>query len=274
MENNEEKDYKFCIRGEGFEFSPETDKIIPAFIKFQSEVDFAKKKSNNPFFNSTYADLKQVWSVISDPLTKYNLGIMQFPSPQEIVEITNKNKLVHVREVLITTMMIHDSNQWVKAWYLSTPSDNDHHSRGQAITFGRRYTIMALCGVCPGDDDGNQKGDDKKPEDKPKTDKLPPKAKKKEYQKDKDGIIRYNKTDIALNDAHQKQHGLVSTEQWKNIHELVLYNIGGNFNQFFDWLFDTYEVIFWDIKNEMVAGIMQTLSNNSGIIMDHKKCSK
>ncbi len=97
-----------------------------------------------------------------------------------------------------------------------------------------------------------------------------PKA-KKEYHKDKNGVVRYNKTDNTLNDRYQTEHGFVITEQLKNIHELVKYNLGGNFDQFYNWLFDVYEVVFWDIKQNMIAGIMQTLSNDSKTIMDHKK---
>ena len=50
-------------------------KIAKALSAFQSQVDGAKKSSDNPFYNSKYADLAEIWKTIREPLTNTGLGL-------------------------------------------------------------------------------------------------------------------------------------------------------------------------------------------------------
>ncbi len=313
--DNEKREPKDCICGQGFGFSPEIDKIVPAFIATQGLVKYAKKGAVNPFLkddkqkkDGKYTELSDIWEVIKEPMQENKLCIMWFITTTGFKDVMFKNMTVKtlkgsygdyeklvwdgtyinvsIREIVITTMLLHESGQHVKTWLTMTPDGNGSQAKGASITYGKRYAVASLFGVCPeGEDtDGNPRVGDKRPEpDKSKTkqelqppklpDKPKPETEKKEYQKDKNGVVRYNKTDNTLNDRYQTEHGFVITEQLKNIHELVKYNLGGKFDQFYNWLFDVYKVVFWDIKQNMIAGIMQTLSNDSKTIMDHKKCT-
>lgn len=254
----------------GYIFSKETDKIVPAFIQFQSELKFAKKTSENPYFKSKYADLSEVWAVIREPLAKYKFGIMQFPSTLDFVEVSKlQNKVwinIKIREIMITTLMMHESGQWVKTYYRATPDDNSCQSRGTAITYFRRYALMPLCGVCPEDDDGNDKT--QKPPPAPKS---PAKPKPIKGIKDKNGRLRYLEKENRLDDSFQKSLDLIVTAKWIEIQTLIKKNIGGDANAFGAWINNNYGVNFYDIKNSYTGEIIDYLKTKPKDIIENKK---
>lgn len=265
---------------QGYDFSKETDKIIPAFIKFQSELSSTKKTSENPFFRSKYADLSEVWDTIKEPLKENNLAVMWFNSIQNFVKVAQKEKKLSnndklfwtgnfinlmVREVMVVTMLWHASGQYVKSYYLGTPSDNDDQARGTTITYGRRYGIMSLCGICPEDDDGNTLPQ--------KTDYIPKKEKPKPNPNDMlydvKGAARYIKSKKCFDDNYQKINDLIDTNKWTQISSLIKSNLGGNIKNFQEWLLDNYKVKFYDIKNETFDEIVNVLKNHPNNIIDH-----
>lgn len=274
-----------------FEFSSETDKIIPAFINMQSKLVFAQKTTVNTFFKSKYADLTEVMAVLKQPLVENKLGIMQFPVVQEFVDVPMKTKefrkignydklvwtgkydLVKVREILVVTLLVHESGQYVKTWYLGTPSDNDEQSRGITITYSRRYALMALFGIAPEDEDGNHVPNKKKQEDleEPISFNLETQniKSKKKYLKDKNNVPRYNITDDSLNDIFQKEKGLITTEQWREIKILINKKLGGNEKQFHAWFKDCYEMKFYDMPINAFAGVIKTINDQPEVIMNN-----
>jgi hypothetical protein len=275
-----------------FELSQETDKIFPAFVKFQSELDFAKKSGENPFYDGAkYAELKDVLAALKEPLANNKLAIMQFPvvqgfvkAPQKVKVLKKKNgkygeyeqltwtgewTTINVREILLTTFLIHESGQWIKSWYLGTPSDNESQSRGKCITYSRKYTIMALSGICGDDDDANPTPKTTTPATTKKGPPPPPKPKEHDYVKDKNGVLRFDKTDKRLNDEYQKKNDLIETTKWLEISSLIQKNIGGAVNIFAKWLMTNYGVNFFDIKNVNVGEIIYTLQNSPQDIMNN-----
>jgi len=117
--------------------------LAAALAAAQAAMDTAKKDSSNPFFKSTYADLASVWDACRRPLTDNGLAVIQ----------TTGN---HEDKIIIETMLTHKSGQWVSSTLELTPKQNDPQSVGSAITYGRRYSLAAMVGVAPDeDDDGN-----------------------------------------------------------------------------------------------------------------------
>jgi hypothetical protein len=58
--------------------------------------------------------------------------------------------------VIVETMFIHESGETLSAGKLHVPaSKNDPQGYGSALTYARRYSLMAACGIAPEDDDGN-----------------------------------------------------------------------------------------------------------------------
>ena len=122
--------------------SDKIDKLAASLAKAQSEMKGAEKKSVNPFFNSGYADLNTVIESSFPHLTKYGLTVIQ----------GNDSK---PGEFFITTMLLHESGQWIKSKLKMPVEKVTAQSIGSTITYGRRYGLSAITGIAQYDDDGN-----------------------------------------------------------------------------------------------------------------------
>ena len=122
--------------------SEKIDKLAAALSKAQSEMKGAEKKSVNPFFNSGYADLHTVIESSFPHLTKYGLSVIQ----------GNES---NPGEFFVTTMLLHESGQWIKSKLKMPIEKVTAQSIGSTITYGRRYGLSAISGIAQYDDDGN-----------------------------------------------------------------------------------------------------------------------
>ena len=122
--------------------SDKIDKLAAALTKAQSEMKGAEKKSVNPFFNSGYADLHTVIESSIPHLTKYGLSVIQ----------GNDSK---PGEFFVTTMLLHESGQWIKSKLKMPIEKITAQSIGSTITYGRRYGLSAITGIAQYDVDGN-----------------------------------------------------------------------------------------------------------------------
>ena len=118
--------------------------LFTAFIKAQKEIKTALKDSKNPHFKSTYADLESVWDACRDALHKHGLGIMQ------LTDIDPSGVPV------LITRIVHESGQHVEGRYpLLCKDPNNPQATLAALTYARRGSLAAACGVVQSDDDGN-----------------------------------------------------------------------------------------------------------------------
>ena len=122
--------------------SDKIDKLAAALSKAQSEMKGAEKKSINPFFNSGYADLHTVIESSFPHLTKYGLSVIQ----------GNES---NPGEFFVTTMLLHESGQWIRSKLKMPIEKVTAQSIGSTITYGRRYGLSAITGIAQYDDDGN-----------------------------------------------------------------------------------------------------------------------
>ena len=135
--------------------SQEVGALGAALSKAQGEMGNAKKGQVNPFFKSTYADLASVWSVCREPLSNNELSVIQATDVKEDDRI------------LLRTVLLHSSGQWVSSNYPINPVKPDPQGIGSAITYARRYALMAMIGIAPEDDDGEKatgRGESKEPD--------------------------------------------------------------------------------------------------------------
>lgn len=116
-------------------------KISEALAKAQLKIEGAVKDSANPFYKSKYADLSTVWDACHVHLNGEGIAIVQ----------SNGNADGGVQ---VTTMLSHSSGEWIKDTLTLYPKDTLPQSAGSAITYGRRYSLASMTGVCPVDDDG------------------------------------------------------------------------------------------------------------------------
>lgn len=114
--------------------------LAKAMILFSVKVESIKKDAKNPFFKSSYASLSNILDSIKEPLIESGLSVMQFP--------TGENGL--------STILIHESGEYLVSEYQMKPVKDDPQSRGSAITYARRYALASiLCLNIDEDDDGN-----------------------------------------------------------------------------------------------------------------------
>ena len=119
------------------------DKIAAALVKAQKAFGPALKSSTNPHFKSRYADLAACVEAVIDGLNANDIALMQNTHECE-------------NGVIVETMFIHASGQTLSAGRLHVPAaKHDPQGYGSALTYARRYSLMAACGIAPEDDDGN-----------------------------------------------------------------------------------------------------------------------
>ena len=134
--------------------SEEIDKLASALNKAQAIMTDAKKDRCNPGAQGArYATLGSVWDAIREPLCANGLAVSQVAEP------TDDSSMA------ITTILMHESGQWISGtMQVPLPIDErngpnkgkikqDPQGAGSAITYTRRYSLMAIVGVCPDDDD-------------------------------------------------------------------------------------------------------------------------
>jgi hypothetical protein len=118
-------------------------KIASALVKAQKGFGAALKTSSNPHFKSRYADLAACVEAVIDSLNDNGVALIQQTHECD-------------SGVIVETMFIHESGETFSAGKLHVPaSKHDAQGYGSALTYARRYSLMAACGIAPEDDDGN-----------------------------------------------------------------------------------------------------------------------
>lgn len=117
--------------------------IAQAFVKAKREFAPALKTSVNPHFRSKYADLAACLEAVNDALLNNGIAVYQETSMCE-------------SGVIVETVFLHESGESFKGGMLHVPaSKQDPQGYGSALSYARRYSIMAACGIASEDDDGN-----------------------------------------------------------------------------------------------------------------------
>lgn len=119
------------------------NQIAPAFIKAKKTFGPVLKDKNNPAFRSKYADLGACLEAVEDALLENGIALYQETSPDDT-------------GVTVETILLHESGETIRSGKLHVPaSKQDPQGYGSALTYARRYSLMAACGIAPEDDDGN-----------------------------------------------------------------------------------------------------------------------
>ena len=117
--------------------------IATALVKAQREFGPALKTSTNPHFRSKYASLDACIEAVLDALNNNGIYLMQ---------LTDE----HDGGVKVSTIFLHESGEQLSGGSLFMPATkHDAQGYGSALTYARRYSLMAACGIAPEDDDGN-----------------------------------------------------------------------------------------------------------------------
>jgi hypothetical protein len=119
-------------------------KIATALVKAQKAFGPALKSSTNPHFKSKYADLAACIEAVIDALHNNGIALVQ--------------QSHHCEDgVIIETLFIHESGETISGGKLHFVAPKfDPHGFMSCLTYARRGSLMAACGIAPEDDDGNR----------------------------------------------------------------------------------------------------------------------
>jgi len=137
-------------RGDVMQKSEKLNELTAALVKVQAELKAAKKDARHEFIGSTYADLSSVWEACRALLAQNGLAVIQTNARAD-------------GGVVIETMLAHSSGQWIMGELFIPVAGNEKGKSlaqmyGSAVSYGRRYGLQAIVGVCADDDDGQAAG--------------------------------------------------------------------------------------------------------------------
>jgi len=120
------------------------DLLAGALVKAQAEMKNPPLDGVNPHFKSRFATLAAVREAVLPALVRHGLSFVQNPGTSE-------------RGPTLTTRLLHISGQWLETDPLClAPARPDPQSACAALTYMRRYSLMALLGVVGDDDDDGE----------------------------------------------------------------------------------------------------------------------
>jgi hypothetical protein len=117
--------------------------VYSAFLRAQMKFGPALKSATNPHFRSKYADLSACVEAVIDALNNEGLALTQETIPNS-------------DGVAVRTVLLHTSGGRLFLGELFMPAiKHDPQGFGSALTYCRRYSLLAAMGLAPEDDDGN-----------------------------------------------------------------------------------------------------------------------
>ena len=126
--------------------------IAAALVKAQKAFGPALKTKNNPHLRSKYADLQACTEAVTDALNSNGIFLMQ---PTHSCD----------DGVIVETLFIHESGEQISSGRLYIKAAKlDPQGLGGALTYARRYSLMAACGIAQEDDDGHADSQQKTPQ--------------------------------------------------------------------------------------------------------------
>lgn len=125
------------------------NELVKALAQFQSEQGVIEFDQENTYQKYKYATLTALVEGTKDARKNAKLAVTQ---------LLNSNS--------VTTVLMHESGQWISSQYVVTPTDMKGMSRAQemgaAVTYARRYAYAAILGIVSDEDiDGMDKKDPK-----------------------------------------------------------------------------------------------------------------
>ena len=118
------------------------NKIAASFVKAQRQFGPAIKNAKS--HQNKYADLGSCFDAVIDAFHANDIAVMQQ---------THQSS----EGVIVETVFLHESGEQMSGGQLFVPfTKKDAQGFGSALTYARRYSLMASCGLAPEDDDGKK----------------------------------------------------------------------------------------------------------------------
>lgn len=122
--------------------------LLAALVAAQAEMPALQRDKINPAFHSKYLSLEALLSEVLPVLNRHGFALVQAPTYVE-----TETGL----EPALRTVLVHGaSGETFEETMLLMIGKRDPQGQGSAITYAKRYALMALCGLSADeDDDGN-----------------------------------------------------------------------------------------------------------------------
>lgn len=120
--------------------SEDFKQVIAAIHKVQQSLDVIKRgeTADTGKYKYTYASLSRIWDELRPELSKNKLTIMQPPT----FNISD----------LLETWIFHESGEYVFTSMRLVITRDDPQGYGSAVTYARRYGVLATLGIVTDDD--------------------------------------------------------------------------------------------------------------------------
>ncbi len=116
--------------------------IAPALVKAINAIEGVKKDASNPHFKSKFATLEAVIEAAHPHLASNGLTVLQGPG------------LMQGSALTVSTRILHESGEWIETEFAIPMAKQDPQAAGSALTYARRYSLMAVLNMPAVDDDG------------------------------------------------------------------------------------------------------------------------
>ena len=125
------------------ETSAEIGELAKALPKAQKAFAKVQRDAANPHFQSRYASMTEIADAILPAMNAAGITVLQ-PATSS------------AGAVQVTTILLHESGQWLRATHSIPVSRNDAQGVGSALTYARRQALQSMLTVAPSgeDDDG------------------------------------------------------------------------------------------------------------------------
>jgi hypothetical protein len=124
----------------------DTTTLYTALLAALRAMGPVKKDASNPAFRTKYATLQSVLETIEEPLWANGLIVMQrFAIADDGAGMALMTEIIHAESGERTGSVVP----------IVSKDPTDPQKMGGAITYYRRYSLLALLGLAPEDDDGN-----------------------------------------------------------------------------------------------------------------------
>lgn len=121
--------------------SETVDALAAALAKAQGQMSNASLNKSNPHFRSKYADLSAIREAVTKPLADNAISYVQMTG-------TDENG-----QFVLFTRLMHSSGQWMESRYPLPINVDKMQAMGSAISYARRYSLAAICGIAADEDD-------------------------------------------------------------------------------------------------------------------------
>lgn len=122
--------------------SEQINEIAAALAKAQGVMKNAPLNKVNPHFKSKFADLASVRDAVLPALTANGIAVVQTLELDDTI----------AGQCFVDTRLLHVSGQWIES-SCPIPNGGDMQKMGSAITYARRYSLSAICGIAADEDD-------------------------------------------------------------------------------------------------------------------------